>query len=201
MTNEVDRRRWIGRILKSVAAWGATDLLRAVDYDKPAPGSEKLTAEQSNGLMIFRWNNRAIAAYRALSSQKFPFFYPLAGPATGLSLLAESALPYPMPSRFDWRLHGDGSIEQRGPLSFSTRNGLDVRFLLPDTLRAVVAKTRLTATPDPMQECRIVTIPHARKGEPAACLESQDNDLVSLTINKRRVALAPAGRRVTIGSI
>jgi len=54
MMHEVDRRRWIGRILKS--------------------------------------------AYRALSSQKFPYFYPLAGPATGLSLLAEWALPYPMPS-------------------------------------------------------------------------------------------------------
>jgi hypothetical protein len=53
--------------------------LRAVDYDKPEPGSEKLTAEQSNGLMVFRWNNRTIGA----------------GPATGVSLLAESALPYP----------------------------------------------------------------------------------------------------------
>ena len=78
-----------------LAAWSVTESLRAVDYDKPAPGSEKLTAEQSNGLMVFRWNNRTIGAYRAQSSQKFPYFYPLCGPATGVSLLAESALPYP----------------------------------------------------------------------------------------------------------
>ncbi len=84
----------MGRIARSVAAWGATGLLRAVDYDKPAPGSEKLTAEQSNGLMMFRWNNRTIATYRALASQKYPYFYPPGGPTTRISLLAESALPY-----------------------------------------------------------------------------------------------------------
>jgi len=95
MTQELDRRRWIQRIAQSLAACGATGLLRAVDFDKPVPGSEKLTAEQSDGLMIFRWNNRTIGTYRANSSQKYPYFYPLAGPATGLSLVAESALPYP----------------------------------------------------------------------------------------------------------
>ena len=95
MTQNMDRRRWVQRIAQSLAAWSAAGSLRAVDYDKPAPGSEKLTAEQSNGLLVFRWNNRTIGAYRAHSSQKFPYFYPLCGPATGVSLLAESALPYP----------------------------------------------------------------------------------------------------------
>ena len=92
---EINRRRWMRRITHSVAGASAASLLRAVDYDKPAPGSEKLTAEQTNGLLLFRWNNRAIATYRAHASQKFPYFYPFAGPATGISLLAESALPYP----------------------------------------------------------------------------------------------------------
>ena len=95
MTHHLDRRRWFGRIAQSAAAWATAGLLPAVDYDKPAPGSDKLTAEQTNGLMLFRWNNRALAVYRAPASQKYPYFYPLAGPATGLSLLAESALPYP----------------------------------------------------------------------------------------------------------
>src|ERR1044071_7424265 len=95
--NDLSRRSLLQRAaaLSPAAVWAAGGVLRAVDYDKPAPGSEKLTAEQTNGLMLFRWNNRAIAAYRALASQKYPYFYPLAGPATGLSLLAESALPYP----------------------------------------------------------------------------------------------------------
>jgi methane monooxygenase PmoA-like len=95
ITDKLDRRRWIGRVAQSLAACGASGVLRAVDYEKPAPGSEKLTAEQSNGLLLFRWNNRTLGTYRALASQKFPYFYPLAGPATGVSLVAESALPYP----------------------------------------------------------------------------------------------------------
>src|SRR5262245_10803720 len=69
--------------------------LRAIDYEKPLPGADKLTAEQSNGFVMFRWNNRTISTYRAHSSQKIPYFYPLSGPASGLSLVAESALPYP----------------------------------------------------------------------------------------------------------
>jgi hypothetical protein len=68
MTHGIDRRRWLQRITQSLAAWGAAGSLRAVDYDKPAPGSEKLTAEQTSGLMVFRWNNRTIRAYRAQSS-------------------------------------------------------------------------------------------------------------------------------------
>jgi len=95
MTHGIDRRRWLQRVTQSLAAWGAAGSLPAVDYDKPAPGSEKLTAEQTNGLLVFRWNNRTIGSYRAHSTQKFPYFYPLCGPATGVSLLAESALPYP----------------------------------------------------------------------------------------------------------
>jgi hypothetical protein len=95
MSNQIGRRRWITGIAQSLAASGAVRLLRAVDYDKPAPGSDKLTAEQSNGLILVRWNNRSLVTYRALASQKFPYVYPMAGPATGLSLLAESALPYP----------------------------------------------------------------------------------------------------------
>src|ERR1700730_4869224 len=93
--HRIDRRSWMRRIPGVAAALGSKGLLRAVDYAKPAPGSDKLTAEQSNGLMLFRWNNRAIAAYRAQASQKFPYYYPFAGPATGVCLLAESALPYP----------------------------------------------------------------------------------------------------------
>ncbi|MBK5290977.1 MAG: PmoA family protein [Acidobacteriia bacterium] len=91
----MDRRRWMERMAQGLAAVNAVGLARAVDYDKPPPGTEKLTAQQSEGLMLFRWNNRPIGVYRAHSSQKYPYFYPLAGPATGLSLVAESALPYP----------------------------------------------------------------------------------------------------------
>ena len=88
----IDRRKLFRAAAAALAA-GRT--ARGVDFDKPAPGSEKLTAQQSNGLILFRWNNRPLGAYRALSSQKFPYFYPLIGPQSGVSLVAESALPYP----------------------------------------------------------------------------------------------------------
>ncbi len=42
-----------------------------------------------------RKNNAALLSYRAHPSQKYPFFYPLAGPISGLSLTSESARPWP----------------------------------------------------------------------------------------------------------
>lgn len=95
MTQPFHRRRLIQRAAQSLAVYGGAGVLSAVDYDKPAPGSENLTMRATTGLILFRWNNRAIGAYRAHSSQKYPYFYPLAGPVSVISLVAESALPYP----------------------------------------------------------------------------------------------------------
>lgn len=92
MKNNIGRRRAIEQLMTFAAG---APLLRAIDYDKPPPGADKLTAEQTSGLMLFRWNNKPLAAYRAHSSQKYPYFYPLSGPTSGVSLVAESALPYP----------------------------------------------------------------------------------------------------------
>ncbi|HUS08485.1 MAG TPA: PmoA family protein [Bryobacteraceae bacterium] len=95
MTEPFNRRRLIVGAAQALAVYPSTGVLSAIDYDKPAPGSESLTVQDTSGLMIFRWNNRAIGTYRAHSSQKYPYFYPLAGPVSGKSLVAESALPYP----------------------------------------------------------------------------------------------------------
>ncbi len=59
------------------------------------PGSEALTAYQNGPLVLVRWANTTLAGYRAAPSQKYPYFGPLAGPASGLSLTTESSLPYP----------------------------------------------------------------------------------------------------------
>jgi len=74
MAHEVDRRRWIGRIAQSVAA---LLLSKAMDWWSSAGTIAALQR-------IARYPRRNI-----------PIFYPLGGPATGLSLLAESALPCP----------------------------------------------------------------------------------------------------------
>ncbi|MCX8108177.1 MAG: PmoA family protein [Verrucomicrobiae bacterium] len=41
------------------------------------------------------WDNRVLTAYRAHRSQKYPYMYPVTGPLSGLSLTAETAMPWP----------------------------------------------------------------------------------------------------------
>lgn len=43
----------------------------------------------------FRRENTALISYRAHITQKYPYFYPVAGPKTGLSLTSETGLPWP----------------------------------------------------------------------------------------------------------
>ena len=79
---------WVGAQLAS------NDAL-AIDYTKPVPGSEKLTVYQNESQILTRWNNVPLTAYRAHPTQKYPYFYPVSGPMSGISLTTESALPYP----------------------------------------------------------------------------------------------------------
>ena len=79
---------WVGAQLAS------NDAL-AIDYTKPVAGSEKLTVYQNGSQMLARWNNMPLTAYRAHRTQKYPYFYPVNGPMSGISLASESALPYP----------------------------------------------------------------------------------------------------------
>lgn len=88
------RRQCIQALACGIAAAGGAPL-PAVDFEKPVPGSDKLTAYQNDGLLVVRWNNDALCTYRAQSSQKYPYFHPLTGPLSGLPLTTESALPYP----------------------------------------------------------------------------------------------------------
>jgi hypothetical protein len=76
------------------AATGAQRLW-AGDYTKPVPEAKGLTTYLKDAQVQLRWNNMPLTAYRAKRSQKYPYFYPLNGLASGTSLTAESALPYP----------------------------------------------------------------------------------------------------------
>jgi len=60
-----------------------------------AKSPEGLTAYQEGPQIWIRWNNEVVTSYRAHPSQKYPYFYPLAGPITGLSLTTETSLPWP----------------------------------------------------------------------------------------------------------
>ncbi len=67
----------------------------AADFDKPVEASMGLTVYQKDQRILVRYNNHQVLSYRASSEAKYPYFYPLAGPKSGLSLTTESALPYP----------------------------------------------------------------------------------------------------------
>ena len=54
-----------------------------------------LTAEQQDEMIIIRIDKKTFTCYRYGEGQKYPYFYPVNGPATGLSLTTESSLPYP----------------------------------------------------------------------------------------------------------
>jgi hypothetical protein len=73
-------------------SWPARPAGAQVPADSPTEG---LSAYQLGPQIWLRWNNRLLTCYRAHASQKYPYLYPLSGPLTGLSLTAETALPWP----------------------------------------------------------------------------------------------------------
>jgi predicted dehydrogenase len=54
-----------------------------------------LTAEIQDDRVIVRVDGTTFTSYRFGAGQKMPYFYPVAGPLSGLSLTTESSLPYP----------------------------------------------------------------------------------------------------------
>jgi hypothetical protein len=61
---------------------------------KPAP-KPALTAEIQDDGIIVRADGVTFTRYRYGPGQKYPYFYPVNGPLSGLSLTTESSLPYP----------------------------------------------------------------------------------------------------------
>ncbi len=89
------RRDFLKSALAAVplgAAWAGPS---AVAQIKPEPGADKLTAYQGGPQIWIRWANSLVTSYRAHPSQKYPYLYPFAGPISGISLTAETCVPYP----------------------------------------------------------------------------------------------------------
>ena len=59
------------------------------------PAAEGLSAYVNHGTLFVRHDNLPVLSYRAQPSLKYPYFAQLNGPVSGLSLVTESALPYP----------------------------------------------------------------------------------------------------------
>jgi hypothetical protein len=98
MNTHIDRRRFLrlsaGAAAVAPAVLGVADQA-ADDQRRVAPDSEELTHYQIGPHIWLRWHNEPLLGYRAHPTQKYPYFFPVAGPASGLSLTSESSLPWP----------------------------------------------------------------------------------------------------------
>jgi hypothetical protein len=105
MSVDISRRgffRGAAAVLAAPAALSAFSSSAAAQRHPPE-GAEELTAyhEAEIGGQVrgphlwLRWSNETLTSYRAHHGQKYPYFFPLMGPASGLSLTAETALPWP----------------------------------------------------------------------------------------------------------
>lgn len=93
-----------------------------------------------------RKDNFLLTSYRAHQTQKYPFFYPVTGPVSGLSLTSESGRPWPHHRSLFFGLdrvnkgnywQGDlshGQIVSQGP-SFAKKGG---KFLIDETSAQIV---------------------------------------------------------------
>ena len=76
---------------------GRADDLKPIP-DRGDPASNHLTAyiyDSQNSAVWIRWKNQILTCYRAETSQKFPYFYPLLALKSGLSLTTETGQPWP----------------------------------------------------------------------------------------------------------
>lgn len=99
MGNDLGRREFLRCGSAAVFGLAAGSLLSekagAIDYAQPVPEAEGLTAYRNGANVLVRLNNMPLTSYRAHKSLKYPYFGPVNGPVSGMSLTSESALPYP----------------------------------------------------------------------------------------------------------
>ncbi len=100
--NSISRRHFVQTTVSLAIGAAGMVLPRNVTDDwwhrwnlKPDSQAEGLTAYLNHGNLFVRYDNLPLLNYRAHPTLKYPYFMPLNGPVSGLSLTAESALPYP----------------------------------------------------------------------------------------------------------
>ena len=60
-----------------------------------APPAPRLSVERLDDRVIVRVDDRTFTCYRFGAGQKYPYFYPVNGPVSGVSVTTESSLPWP----------------------------------------------------------------------------------------------------------
>lgn len=98
MSTHTSRRRFMRLSAGTVASLPAALAAGAQsgnDGRRTVPDSDELTHYQIGPHIWLRWHNEPLLGYRAHATQKYPYFFPVAGPVSGLSLTSESSLPWP----------------------------------------------------------------------------------------------------------
>lgn len=62
---------------------------------QPAAPGPQLSAQRLDDRIIVRVDDRTFTCYRFGAGQKYPYFYPVNGPVSGVSVTTESSLPWP----------------------------------------------------------------------------------------------------------
>jgi hypothetical protein len=62
---------------------------------QPAAPGLRLSAERFDDRIVVRVDDRTFTCYRFGAGQKYPYFYPVNGPLSGVSVTTESSLPWP----------------------------------------------------------------------------------------------------------
>ena len=94
----MDRREMMRTTVMATSALALAQIPTSIfgaDYQKPTESSKGLTAYQKDNRIQVRYDNLPVLCYRAGSDAKYPYFYPLSGPRSGISLTTESSQPYP----------------------------------------------------------------------------------------------------------
>ena len=60
-----------------------------------AAAGPRLSAERFDDRIVVRVDDQTFTCYRFGAGQKYPYFYPVNGPASGVSVTTESSLPWP----------------------------------------------------------------------------------------------------------
>ena len=94
MGDKFSRRDFVKLSVSALGVPTAGGLMQSRCSAAEAVG-DKLTAYQVGPHVWVRWNNHLLTGYRAHPTQKYPYFYPLSGPLSGVSLTSETSLPYP----------------------------------------------------------------------------------------------------------
>ena len=90
-------RRWTLALL-GIASLLVTALVPASPQPAAppsAPPAPRLSAERLDDRIIVRVDDRTFTCYRFGAGQKYPYFYPVNGPRSGVSVTTESSLPWP----------------------------------------------------------------------------------------------------------